>query len=125
METRAEETATPFSSATEIVGAGGDWAAAVQTRASVRTRARMRSGNILLSDARRGWVVWRRVGMPRRRDGLRGRSKGCGGDPFSFAGDATAEVFTMTLHKWGGDCYVGNVCSRKDSGFESGPPTYN
>jgi hypothetical protein len=40
---------------------GTDWAAAVQTRASVRMRARMRCGNILLSDAGRGLLVWGRV----------------------------------------------------------------
>src|SRR5437763_6784 len=39
---RAELTATPFSSATAIVGVGADWAAAVLTRTSVRRRARMR-----------------------------------------------------------------------------------
>lgn len=42
-KTRAEGTATPFSSVTAMVGAGMDCAAAVQTRASVRKRARMPS----------------------------------------------------------------------------------
>src|SRR5206468_3319053 len=39
---RAELTATPFSSTTEIAGVGADCAAAVLTRTSVRRRARMR-----------------------------------------------------------------------------------
>jgi len=50
---RAEETATPFSSVTTMRAAGIDWAAAAQSKATVRKRTRMPGRGYSISNARK------------------------------------------------------------------------